>query len=331
MRVRFAGDVLANRAAWPMLDRIVDTLADPDAPNDERHLWDIDDLDALLASEWLQPPSHYRSSLTREIASHSYKALATVTSGRTMHAWTITVTLAPGTEGHREWCLPPTDALDVLRAPLLLVVENSDSDGAFLRTMARVFGRRDFELAVDRGWCELVHAGGGGEALKRVDERLRQGARSWRVCVLSDGDRLSPAVVMDHKARALSDACAVRRVLCLVLHKREIENYLPVPVLALSHPAPLVSTFARLTQAQRDHFDMKEGFRNRPADDAEYRGLFSGLPETRRERLADGFGKRVGELFGARRTDFRRDEVERMCTTCPDELPAMLNILESLL
>lgn len=329
MRVQLAPDVLDDPNAWIDLDRIVDALVDEASPDDERHLWEIEDLDAMLASAWLQPPEHRRSSLTRELAARSFLALATVPTGRKAHTLRVLVTHTTGAGTTLN--LAPRRAVKVLREPLRIVVENNHSDGAFLETMAAVFARRDLIVAVARGWCVFVHAGGSGELFKRVEECLLDGCVAARVCVVTDGDRLSPRVPVDPRPARLRDECAARGVVCFVLHKRDIENYLPVQVLALGEAGEKLTSFSRLTQAQRDHFDMKDGFRNRPADDPAYGDLYAGLNATRRAALANGFGKEIGKLFVTKRPQFRRDEVEKTCATNQDELPTLLDALECML
>lgn len=330
MRVLFALDALNDNRSWKDLDRIVDVLFDEDHPDDERHLWEIDDIDALLGSAWLDPPEHWRSQNTREIAERTTLAMATVPRGRRMHSLKVVVTNTSDAEDS-SLQLAPRRALEVLREPLHVVVENNQSDGAFVETMARVFGHRDLLLALARRWCVFMHAGGSGELHKRVEERLGANVLPQRICVITDGDRLSPSVEVDPRAAALQQSCRASGVACFVLHKRDSENYLPVEILALHEASDRLTTFCRLTQAQRDHFDMKKGFRDRPADDPAYGDLYANLGERRRAALADGFGKNIGELFKNKRLDFRRDHVERTCATADGELPALLDALERML
>ena len=52
-----------------------------------------------------------------------------------------------------------------------------------------------------------------------------------------------------------------------------------------------------MTNAQRHHYNMKEGFAKDLPRKAEAGDLYDDLPERARERLNRGFGKKIGMLF----------------------------------
>jgi hypothetical protein len=87
-----------------------------------------------------------------------------------------------------------------------------------------------------------------------------------------------------------------------VLRRRAIENYLPIAALdrwARGHDGHerAVAALSRLTDAQRHHFNMKEGFDRDAPHAARTGGLYDAVPPRVRERLRSGFGSDIAKLF----------------------------------
>ena len=85
--------------------------------------------------------------------------------------------------------------------------------------------------------------------------------------------------------------CAENNLPCWILAKREAENYLPRTLLILRPDTGAdhrhrVAAWDRLTDEQKNFFDMKNGLRN-PG------GLFAGLSPTDKTTLSIGFGRNV--------------------------------------
>ena len=87
---------------------------------------------------------------------------------------------------------------------------------------------------------------------------------------------------------------------CWVLAKREAENYLTRGLLAgrpntgADH-RQRVAAWDRLSEDQKDFFDMKNGLSERPSTAEQ--DLFSGLPDDDQTILANGFGNKVHECW----------------------------------
>ena len=88
-----------------------------------------------------------------------------------------------------------------------------------------------------------------------------------RMVVIADGDGLIPGT-MDEKAEKLQELCRTRNVPCHITRKREKENYITDRALqswsnASTRHIGTVNTFVALKQSQKDHYDMKIGFRDK--------------------------------------------------------------------
>ena len=115
----------------------------------------------------------------------------------------------------------------------------------------------------------------------------------------------------NRKVQALRTSCAEHKVPVVVLRKREIENYLPINTLVGFRDRGgyrrVYEAFVKLSQNQRDFFDMKKGFRGKKGDppgksvvQTEQQPLFSvdALPAgIVIDDMSSGFGEDVWRLF----------------------------------
>ena len=121
-----------------------------------------------------------------------------------------------------------------------------------------------------------------------------------RLVAVIDSDRKGPGDSESKNARRLCKTCDRHGLPCWVLAKREAKNYLP-RVLLRERPsagavhARMVEAWERLSDAQKDFFDMKRGLPEDPPPIQE--DLFDALPEADREILAAGFGRNVHECW----------------------------------
>lgn len=180
-------------------------------------------------------------------------------------------------------------AADLCR-PAVLVVEDHESDGCFVRALAEVFRAQRLRHALSEGWLEIVH-GGGSRLVTVAESAAARYRRRVRAAALLDSDRLLPGqrTGSHRKAEQLVRA----GVAVHVLELREAENYVPTRVLGLpsrsgdhSRKARLLG---RLSPEQRGHYDMKRGFGS--AVPVEQAILFGRLDSGTVIGLRGGFGK----------------------------------------
>jgi hypothetical protein len=217
------------------------------------------------------------------------------------------------------------DALTLLQKPFRIFLENGVSDRGFLLAMIEVaIGatpaadgrayREEFERRADREWLEFEGCGGVGELEKRVRWAGNKPDRALRCAALFDSDSVEPARALTEteaerrrrahqRCRAVAQACESGQVAFHMLHRRSIENYLPVAALR-RHRAPAgkaaARDFERKCRAlealglERRVYNMKGGFekdrRSSPAP--------VWLPPDQNTPLEEGFGADVAELFG---------------------------------
>ena len=329
MRVRIEGELFAGprRHDWSDLDAIVDLFGEG------RHRWEIDDLESIDTSGWLNEfPAHRRSLRNREVFNKYVVQGAYQARGQP--------DLHVGTASRGRDHLTPAAAREALHAPVWVVVENDGSDGRFLAAMIEAFERNSLRLAGERRWWTFDHAGGKGEIPRVVRRRVDGTPGPIRILVLADSDRLHPG----HESDTLRTLARLQQehpeVRVFALAKRESENYLPLPALQRRdhHGFSRFKAYCRLTRVQQDFFDLKKGFRSRgedglPSWPPEQDGLFAALrvqPQLR-EGIRGGFGDDVGRLFDEARDQITRATVAATCEADPGEIERLLDRLEELL
>jgi hypothetical protein len=328
MRVAILLDVLEDDGSLRTIERILDTFVEG------RHVWDEDNQDQVIRSPWFtEETGDFRRLSVRESLEKLYteSIYSSPASSRLMHRLHLVITRQPGiTRAH-----PPDEASRLLESPAYVVVENATSDGTFLRTMMRALGRDELARALEQQWWEIWHAGGKGEVEKRVAELIKyKRIPADRILVIADSDRLLPCQYTE-TVRTLTECGNKHKVTILLLHKREIENYLPVSVLQRVRQRNTYRAFLELNQEQRDHYDMKNGFKEDERGDAiipqEQRELFGKVRKPVLRALCEGFGPSVWQLFDSPGHQLDAQSVEQTCTTCPREIEGVLDQIERLL
>ncbi len=264
-----------------MLDRI----------DDGWHVWDLTDfrdIEAIRKSTWLNDPG--RQGVKIEdllVASTKLGAWNLAPHGRRLR-----VTAAPQAPDE----LVAAQALRLAQEPLTILVENRESDGAFLR---RVVMELDEPLSCL--WnrptepIRFDSVGGKGQMAQEVLNRTRR-PRPARLVAVIDSDRKGTNDQESREARALRRACRNNGLPCWVLAKREAENYLTRSLLDArpntgADHRQRVATWDRLSDDQKNHLDMNNGLSESPS--ASERALFASLPNDDRAILASGFGPNV--------------------------------------
>ena len=193
--------------------------------------------------------------------------------------------------------LKPEDAVRLADEPLVILVENRVSDGAFVKRVVTELDKSLHGLWRRPGDPVRFDSSGGAGQMPAEVERRTQGRRYRpRLVVITDSDRKGPDDTVSAGAQALSSQCEALGVSCWVLAKREAENYLPRILLgerqdAGADHARLVEAWDRLNDDQKNFFDMKNGLPEAPS--AIEQALFAGLQLADRAVLSHGFGPNV--------------------------------------
>ncbi len=272
------------------LDRILHKI------DDGWHLWDTSGVESASAfenSSWLRDRGLQREWVHELlVASLQRDAWSSAPHGRRLR-----VTKNPRENDE----LTPEDAVRLVEEPLVLFVENRNSDGAFAERVAT-----ECDRALRRLWrrpgrpIRLDSVGGIGEMPAEVERRARMARFRPRLVVIVDGDRKFPDAEEPREVRAVRKACEANGVACWILAKRESENYLPRALLdgrlnaGMDH-ALRVDAWDDLTDTQKDFYDMKEGLPDRPSEGEA--ALFEDLTAGNRDVLSSGFGRNVANCW----------------------------------
>jgi len=288
MKVSFAKDVLYDKNSWRKLDGFLDLF------NEGRHLWDVDYIELIEESPWIQENlSSYTGKENLEILEKSYTNELYSNSENFPHSLSICVTL----QGNTKQNLTPEQAKRCLNTPVYVVVENAESDGAFLQTMMFAFEQQNLLDAHKKGWWRIESRGGATEIKKNIQQIQDETIGPLRVFVLVDSDRLCPSYVKPDIEK-LEKYCINENIAYVVLKKREIENYIPVDLLqGIKKKNTVYRAFLELTQEQRDYYDMKYGFainkQNHAIVPIEQQTLFKHVRQHTLDKLCSGFGKNI--------------------------------------
>lgn len=277
-----ANDLDSHR--W--LDRILHKI------EDEWHVWDTGrlDTDAMYATTWVtgngRQGETVRSMLDASIQRDAWTSAP--------HGRSVRVTTVPGAPDE----LSPEDACRLAEVPLCILVENRNSDGAFIKRVVKELDE-SLQTVWDRPGepIQIDSVGGKGQMAQEVKRRTAGKTCRPRLVAIIDSDRKAPGDPASLEAQRLSATCTNENLPCWILAKREAENYLP-RVLLDSRPGARheqrVEAWGRLNDDQKDFFDMKQGLRGLSVED---QLLFEGLSKADRETLSRGFGNHVHECW----------------------------------
>ena len=285
MRIEIDLSAAADPDAHRWLDLILQKV------EDGWHLWDTSseaDPEAIIATKWIRSDGR-QGARARDLLRASIKRAAwSSPRGRR-----VRVTASPKEASE----LRPRDAALLAEEPLVILVENRRSDGAFIERVVMELDRSLHRLWQRRGSpIRFDSLGGKGEMPDEVDRQAQAKPYRPRLVAVIDSDRKGPGDPASPYAGRLQRRCAKWEVPCWVLAKREAENYLPGVLLRERQDAGTdhfhrVEAWDRLNDDQKDHYDMKNGL---PEILSENEGaLFGALSPTDREVLSKGFGERV--------------------------------------
>ncbi len=284
MIVRFDVSVLNDEAVLGELDRIFPLF------EDGRHTWCVIDTESITSSEWYKT---HNERWKRRINTILDNAKSFVGKNRLLPV--IIVGNNVEDIADFEWCISPEQAWNILHQPLRLVVEDSQSDGAFLQALFFRLGERRLENKLGRDewskvkerWADkagddfffrIIHAGG-----SRVGDIIKTqwGLSPLSVLAVVDSDRRSPTRDQDIPRpdstwnSALEAANGVTpivlssrelRPIVVALSRREMENYLPHEALRAKYrrspQKQCVNEYTSMKREQRYFYDLKQGFRD---------------------------------------------------------------------
>ncbi len=234
--------------------------------------------------------------------------------------------------------------------PLHLIVEDENSDGAFVLWMARLLARDTLRRSYNAGRLLFRHAGGKGQMAKSAatltfgvwprDNKPILSLR-LRAIALLDSDARFPG---DQPNAGIVQALQSHVALVHMLNGRYIENYVPQKYvqrrLEEDGLASATDAYFRMTEDQRKHFPIRKGFLdNSTTPQPQTHAAF--LADARREQaernhfqtvnpqdwvyFASGFGARLAVIFqepayrcqpseGALLTEDQRTELNEFLT-----------------
>jgi hypothetical protein len=155
--------------------------------------------------------------------------------------------------------------------PVVLLVENAESDGAWIKlVMGTLKPRLRSCLNGQHPQVHIRQAGGIGEIPKELERiapeyaRVKpEGVSHLRIVVFADSDSKRPGS-LSTKARDVIKVAEGHGASVHILRKRSIENYIPIGSLqeyAKKRPnyRDAISYITKLTPTQRDHYPFKTG------------------------------------------------------------------------
>ena len=288
MRIEIDTIAADDRDAHHWLNRILYKI------EDGWHVWDttrLADPTEIEATTWFRDPGNQGDRVRRLLVASIQRSAWSLAP----HERRVRVTVQPKEEDEEE--LTPELATRLAEEPMVVLVENRVSDGAFVKRIVA-----DLDRSLNRVWyrpgepIRIDSPGGAGQMPVEIERRTRDLPYRPRLIAIVDSDRKAPGDAESNAARMLRRKCASACVPCWVLAKREAENYLPRILLDARRDvgachALLVEAWDRLTDDQKDFFDLKEGLPKNPS--AVEHALFGGLPERSRSILSYGFGSDV--------------------------------------
>lgn len=258
----------------------------------------------------------------------AYETLAS--KGTVASAWTATPAQGP--------VIQITSATLVnhsadLRCPAVIVVEDQESDGHFIKALCTVFRATRIQKALAEDWLRIEHGGGSGGVVKVSKVNANRFRLVKRVAALLDSDRLLPG--QQTKAHKQAAHLASGGVIVHVLEFREAENYVPNRVLAGTRNHGWASVklthLKRLTEQQRAYFDMKKGFAASGEILPDQRLLYASLGVRVTQELRGGFGSDLLRRLEEDSATLTERDFDGLGTGVVPELRGLLDKLASVI
>ncbi len=283
MIIEIGVDAASDPDAHQWLDRLVGRIEDC------WHVWQIDAPEELGQTAWLRDDGRAGARAGDLIRAAVHRSAYPFDP----HTRQVRVTINPVDVDDAT----PEEAFRLADERLVVLVENRQSDGAFLRRVVA-----ELDRTLNKYWSltpspiRIDDRGGKGQMPDEVLRCCENANSRPRMVVVVDSDRLGPNEQASGEARRLEAMCAEYQVPCWVLAKREAENYLPQPLLdarpnAGSDHALRALVWANLNDDQKDYYDMKDGLPG--GNDGPQAQLFEGLSRDDTRALSNGFGENI--------------------------------------
>ena len=273
-----------------LLDRILHRI------DDGWHAWDTTRQphpEEIEATTWIRDRGHQGDWVRQMLVASIQRAAWTLEP----HERRMRVTTHPS--GADE--VSPDDALRLADEQLVILVENRISDGEFVQRVVTELDKSLYALWRRPGSpIRIDSVGGEGQMPEEVERQIRGKPYRPRLVAIIDSNRRRPGATDSLAARRLRVTCERLRVPCWILAKRESENYLPRILLSQQRNAgasytQLVEAWDRLTDDQKNFFDMKNGLPDELSEIEQE--LFNGLSAADRKVLSSGFGRNVSQCW----------------------------------
>lgn len=290
MRIEIDAGAANDRDSHRWLDRILYRI------EDGWHVWDTtsqSNTSALDATSWIKD----RDDQGQWVWSMLVESITRDAWTSAPHGRSVRVTTVPTAADE----LTPQNAVRLADEPLYILVENRVSDGAFVERIVKELDQSLHDLwNCDGEPIRVDSLGGKGQMPQEVTRRLRGKPYRPRLVAIVDSDRTAPDAAASREALRLQDTCNQYNLPCWVLAKREAENYLPLILLSAQPSARAdhqqrVAGWERLTDDQKNFFDMKQGLRTASSGDDPR--LFDGLSADDRAILNNGFGSNLDKCW----------------------------------
>jgi len=283
------------------------------------------DEENIMESAWLESQGDRVKQSTYEIILKLLTATA-YNSTSAKQRIPVTINSLPNDNSNLE------NSLKRLEDPLIILMENSTSDGTFLNCICRCFKNQSKQIqkALGMGWLEYVQAGGITQIIPVINHYNKKKTAPYtpRIFVIIDSNKLHPADERG-EVKAVVDFCADNGIPCMSLYKREIENYLPLNVLSSHFEEGDLSynAFISLTHDQMDFYDLDKGFNGKNEYPEGQQELFEGLKDADFKALRQGISIAKADLYRLF-NDVKIVQVELLnrCTHQPEPLE-LKNIL----
>ncbi len=263
MRIRFDSAALENHDDWRFLRKIIELI------DDEWHEWHVVDADIIESTPWFQQLDHSHRLLFEKAtqATARFHNDENESDELQLHVKILAVG-----EHRPPQSLPPDSALDYLKLPLKILLENRVTDRMFVRAILTRLAQPDILHLVKIG-AIIYDSDGGNGNIKNLLKILRAECdvpgMPLRAVVITDSDARMPNKKAGKTPKELKEFCDQRGIPCFVLKKRSIENYVPDEVIldwgsdnGRQNLKPHIEALRGMNNDEaRDYFPMKEAIK----------------------------------------------------------------------